>query len=751
MLKVCNVLLIVQLNDTMLRLIHPKEEDTFPHQIVCLQLVLFDPSNPRSLSVSVDPVPSASVEHDQAAGSGTGSASCSWWCDEVRKEDRCISWPIRDGDIRCFVKLYPGQNEITFRCRGEVLLSHRVWFTPSSCPSGPGIQFVYVRCCDGEGRYQYYHPGSPPKPLSVSGEDLQGLCHGGDRIDSQETGLQKVKLHALLAQCFYAEELVSRGYDRKTFNLTEPEDTMLRLIHPKEEDTFPHQIVCLQLVLFDPSNPRSLSVSVDPVPSASVEHDQAAGSGTGSASCSWWCDEVRKEDRCISWPIRDGDIRCFVKLYPGQNEITFRCRGEVLLSHRVWFTPSSCPSGPGIQFVYVRCCDGEGRYQYYHPGSPPKPLSVSGEDLQGLCHGGDRIDSQETGLQKVKLHALLAQCFYAEELVSRGYDRKTFNLTEPEVFTLSQTEAEVLGDDFLEKNNRIYNIVYQQLEKKGMIRGDRKVTAILGFCQSIGLILLPYSHLSQIENCGQSIGLTGIMARDFDHFDGWVLSGEGPGRFSASSTAWLNKHPCLNGTVPTHQELVVRIPREGGGPIELGGLGEERVLIDSGCQLSIHHDSHLIRGVEMSGKVLGEVSEHVTIMPPIETLAGLSVRTGALIDSLAWDEGPPSGKMVRIGGSGGSPTEIELSSDLVVYLVLNQGKLVGISLDSKNSIHRRTVCVVSRNNVILDVILVHDKERDCVDSYSENTPPVSQNIVFPSCQRFSIIAIDRSFDLYRWN
>ena len=60
------------------------------------------------------------------------------------------------------------------------------------------------------------------------------------------------------------------------------------------------------------------------------------------------------------------------------------------------------------------------------------------------------------------------------------------------------------------------------------------------------------------------------MARDFDHFDGWVLSGKGPGRFSDSSVAWLNKHPYLNGVVPTHQELVVRIPRDGGGIIELG-------------------------------------------------------------------------------------------------------------------------------------------------------------------------------------
>ena len=216
---------------------------------------------------------------------------------------------------------------------------------------------------------------------------------------------------------------------------------MLRLVHPLDTDTFPHQIVCLQLVLFDPPNPRFLSVSVDPVPSGTI-HEAAAGS--------WWCDDVREEDKCVSWPVRDdGTIRCFVKLYPGQNEITFRCRGVLLLSQSLWFIPGTCCSTtPGVQFVYVRCSDGEGRYQYYHPGSPPQPLS--GED-QVPCRGDQmglaapdrsgeeavpcREDhgSQETGLQKVKLHAMLAQCFYAEELVSRGYTRKTFNLTEPEV------------------------------------------------------------------------------------------------------------------------------------------------------------------------------------------------------------------------------------------------------------------------------------------------------------------------------
>ena len=172
------------------------------------------------------------------------------------------------------------------------------------------------------------------------------------------------------------------------------------------------------------------------------------------------------------------------------------------------------------------------------------------------------------------------------------------------------------------------------------------------------------------------------------------------------------------------------------------------MLIDSGFPLSIHHDSHLILGVEMDGKLWGEVSERVTIMPPIETLAALTVRSGALIDSLAWDE---VGKMVRIGGDGGCATEIEFSSDLVVYLVLNQGQLVGISLDSKDSsIQQKTVSVLPPVNTMIDVLIVHDKDRDSVDSYSE-TNSVSENIVHPSCQRFTLIAIGRSFNLYRWN
>ena len=152
----------------------------------------------------------------------------------------------------------------------------------------------------------------------------------------------------------------------------------------------------------------------------------------------------------------------------------------------------------------------------------------------------------------------------------------------------------------------------------------------------------------------------------------------------------------------------------------------------------------------MTGKLWGDVSELITIMPPIETLAALTIRSGALIDSLAWDEGPPVGKMVRIGGSGGCATEIERSPDMVVYLVLSQGQLVGISLNNKNSLNQRRVSVLPPSAMMIDVLIVHDKERDCVDSYFELLR-VSENIVFPSCQRFSIIAIDRGFNIYRWN
>ena len=114
---------------------------------------------------------------------------------------------------------------------------------------------------------------------------------------------------------------------------------MLRLLHPKEEDTFPHQIVCLQLVgILLPNNTEYISVSVDPVPSSGSDTDRS-----DSAGSSWWCDEVREEDRCISWPYNrdDGEIRCFVKLYPGQNEITFRCRWASL-------SPNVPPISPNV-------------------------------------------------------------------------------------------------------------------------------------------------------------------------------------------------------------------------------------------------------------------------------------------------------------------------------------------------------------------------------------------------------------------
>ncbi|XP_067144270.1 uncharacterized protein [Centruroides vittatus] len=106
------------------------------------------------------------------------------------------SWPVRENVFKIYVQLHLGNNKLLLKCR-----SYSLNFTINYVPlkNRRKIRLVYLKCKDGDGRFQ-----APPK------ED-----------NSVESACSRISLAAQMLQMFTAEKLKEHNFPKKTFCLEE--------------------------------------------------------------------------------------------------------------------------------------------------------------------------------------------------------------------------------------------------------------------------------------------------------------------------------------------------------------------------------------------------------------------------------------------------------------------------------------------------------------------------------------------------
>ena len=158
------------------------------------------------------------------------------------------------------------------------------------------------------------------------------------------------------------------------------------------------------------------------------------------------------------WLVRDGQFKCFLMLSHGNNQISFQCENGQKPSKEIVCKFEPMNSQNTVKFVYIKCKESLGEFQTL----------------------GSLDNSLKRGLELLEFSSLICQLFFAESLVGAGLPRRTFTLAPVEVIESELTETESMTDDFLEKNNKIFEYFYRELMEKEVMKKGVKVVGILG-------------------------------------------------------------------------------------------------------------------------------------------------------------------------------------------------------------------------------------------------------------------------------